>query len=95
MSNAEEGGKSQKCFVVKSLLEKKLLFMQTSLSISRKLSSNVWGFVRLLVVVFLFFLFPFNFNILFYVCSHRGGIDKNKKKLKHIIIIYTNFPTGL
>ena len=31
-------------------------------------------------------------NILFYVCSHRGDI---RQKQKHIIIIYTNFPTGL
>ena len=33
-----------------------------------------------------------NINILFYVCSHRGDI---RQKQKHIIIIYTNFPTGL
>ena len=31
-------------------------------------------------------------NILFYVCSHQGDI---RQKQKHIIIIYTNFPTGL
>ena len=31
-------------------------------------------------------------TILFYVCSHRGDI---RQKQKHIIIIYTNFPTGL
>ena len=35
-----------------------------------------------------------DFNILFYVCSHRVILDKNKKQ-KHKIIIYTNFPTGL
>jgi len=38
-------------------------------------------------------------NILFYVCSHQGDIrqeqTKNKTSKKHIIIIYTNFPTGL
>ena len=31
-------------------------------------------------------------NVLFDVCSHRGDI---RQKQKHIIIIYTNFPTGL
>ena len=35
-------------------------------------------------------------SILFYVCSHRGDIrQKTTTKKKHIIIIYTNFPTGL
>ena len=35
-------------------------------------------------------------NILFYVCSHRGDIrPKTTTTKKHIIIIYTNFPTGL
>ena len=29
---------------------------------------------------------------IFYVCSHRGDIGQ---KQKYIIIIYTNFPTGL
>ena len=36
-------------------------------------------------------------NILFYVCSHLGDIrPKTTTTTKqHIIIIYTNFPTGL
>ena len=34
---------------------------------------------------------PINQSI-FYVCSHRGDI---RQKQKHIIIIYTNFPTEL
>ena len=33
-------------------------------------------------------------NIVFSVCSHRGDI-RQKQKTKTIVIIYTNFATGL